>query len=103
MSREFGEYVGGYFHDKIRSAKEDLELAHFELHRKLVPILESIYDIAYAVSSVEAGDSGEYASKEALRKNIPILLLQLESLNKKVNISPKDELYHLTNTEGWKL
>lgn len=103
MSREFGEYVGGYFHDKIKSAKKDLELANFGLHRKLVPVFESLYNIAHVISSVEAGNSGEYDSREALIVNIPVMLKQLEDLNKKLNPSAKDEVYHLTNTEGWKL
>ncbi len=60
MSREFGGNggYGGFFHDKIRNAKEDLEgEASFELHKEFIPLLESLYEIAYAISSVEAGDS----------------------------------------------
>ena len=59
MSREFGEGPGGFFHDKIRNALEDLRHeADFELHKEFVPLLESLYEIAYAISSAEAYDSG---------------------------------------------
>lgn len=78
MSREFGEESGYmFFHGKIQSAKEDLEDASFDFHKKFIPLFEDLYEIAYAISSVEAGDSGEARSIiktiqkiDSLRKNI---------------------------------
>ena len=60
MSREFGEYGGGgYFHDKMRAALEDLQdCAREDFHKKFIPLFEELYDLAYAISSVEACDSG---------------------------------------------
>ena len=58
MSREFGENGNGFFHDKIRNALEDLEHeAVTGFHKEFIPLFESLYEIAYAISSVEAGDS----------------------------------------------
>ena len=59
MSREFGEYGGGgYFHDKLRSCLEDLkEQAGQDFHKEFIPLFEELYEIAYAISSVEACDS----------------------------------------------
>jgi hypothetical protein len=71
MSREFGECTGGYFHDKIDYALNDLkDSSHIELHKKLIPFFESLYKVAYQISSVEAADSGEQASVDALMEQI---------------------------------
>ena len=85
MSREFGEYIGGYFHHKIDHATDDLRHANYELHKKLVPFFESLYKVAYQISNVEAGDSGEYASVDALRKQIPVMIVELEKLKKELS------------------
>jgi hypothetical protein len=85
MSREFGEYIGGYFHDKINHALDDLkDSSHVELHKKLIPFFESLYKVAYQISNVEAGDSGEYASKDALKKQIPVMIAQLKIIMNKL-------------------
>ena len=84
MSREFGDYIGGYFHDKIYHATDDLRHADFELHKKLVPFFESLYEVAYQISNVEASDSGEYASIEALKKQIPVMITELERLKTEI-------------------
>lgn len=84
MSREFGEYIGGYFHHKIDHATDDLRYANFELHKKLVPFFESLYKVAYQISNVEAQDSGEYASIDALREQIPVMIAELEKLQKEL-------------------
>ena len=86
MSREFGEYIGGYFHDKINHAMDDLkDNSHVELHKKLIPFFESLYKVAYQISNVEAGDSREDTSREALKKQIPVMIAQLEKLQKEIN------------------
>lgn len=103
MSREFGECICGYFHNKIESAAHDLEDAHYSLHKKLIPVLDSLYKIAYAISSVEAGDSGEERSIEAFKEHIPFMILQLEGIDRHINRTAKDEFYRLTNAEDWEL
>lgn len=61
MSREFGDYGGcGYFHTKIESAANDCQEGRLKLTRLWGKWLESFYDIAYAISSGEADDSGEH-------------------------------------------
>ena len=58
MSREFGEGPGGFFHDKIRNARDDIKHeADWNLHKKFAPLFDELYELAYAISSVEAGDS----------------------------------------------
>ena len=42
MSREFGQYIGGYFHHKIDHATDDLRYSDIELHKKLIPFFESL-------------------------------------------------------------
>jgi hypothetical protein len=83
MSREFGEYQAvGYFHTKINNALDDLHEAHSDLHRKLIPFFESLYEVCYEVSNVEAGDSGEYASINSLKQNIPKMIEILKDIEK---------------------
>jgi len=76
MSREFGEYMGGYFHDKIRNALYDLENESFHgLHKEFIPLFKSLYEVAYAISSVEAGDSN-------IERTISTTLLELPRMKK---------------------
>ena len=84
MSREFGEYIGGYFHHKIDHATDDLRYANFELHKKLIPFFESLYKVAYQISNVEADDSEEYASINALKEQIPVMIAELERLKTEI-------------------
>ena len=86
MSREFGEYIGGYFHDKINHAMDDLkDSSHVELHKKLIPFFESLYKVSYQISTVEAGDSGKHASVAALKEQIPVMISELEKLQKEIS------------------
>lgn len=85
MSREFGEYIGGYFHHKIDHATDDLRHANYDLHKKLVPFFEALYKVSYQISNVEAGDSGEYASVNALKEQIPVMIMELEKLKTEIN------------------
>lgn len=94
MSREFGECVGGYFHDKINRALDDLkDNSHVELHKKLIPFFESLYKVAYQISSVEAADSGEQASIDALREQIPVMIGELQKIQRQINSDAKDNFY----------
>jgi len=84
MSREFGEFNCGYFHHKIDNATDDLRYANFELHKKLVPFFESLYKVAYQISSVEAADSGEQASIDALKEEIPVMIAELQKIQREI-------------------
>ncbi len=60
MSREFGdELMSGFMHQKIEYAAEDCKHGRYELTHKLGDVLKSLSDIAYSVSSAEAGDAIE--------------------------------------------
>lgn len=102
MSREFGECNGGYFHHKIDHATDDLRYANFELHKKLIPFFESLYKVAYQISSVEAADSGEQASVDALREQIPVMVEELQKIQRQINSEAKDNFYK-NNEEDWHL
>ena len=60
MSREFGSYCNGYFHSQIEYAAEDCENGDCEITRLWGKVLRSMTDVAYAISSAEANDSGEW-------------------------------------------
>jgi len=103
MSREFGECIGGYFHDKIDYALNDLkDSSHIELHKKLIPFFESLYKVAYQISSVEAADSGEQASIEALIEQIPVMIEELQKIQGQINSDAKDNFYK-NDEEDWYL
>ena len=103
MSREFGECIGGYFHDKIDYALNDLkDSSHIELHKKLIPFFESLYKVAYQISSVEAADSGEQASIEALIEQIPVMIEELQKIRGQINSDAKDNFYK-NSEEDWHL
>jgi len=81
MSREFGEYQHGYFHDKIRSAAEDCRT---ESDNKLThlygELLEELYKIAYQISNFEACDSGFYAPVQETMQRMPALKAKLREI-----------------------
>lgn len=81
MSREFGQYNNGYFHDNIRRAIEDLkEESREEFHKEFIPLFEELYEIAWAISSVEAGDSGLYRSINETIERLPAVKKSLAKL-----------------------
>ena len=81
MSREFGQYNNGYFHDNIRRAVEDLkDEAREGFHKEFIPLLEELYEIAYVISSVEAGDSGLYRSINETIERLPAMKKNLAKL-----------------------
>ena len=103
MSREFGECTGGYFHDKIDYALNDLkDSSHIELHKKLIPFFESLYKVAYQISNVEAADNGEQASVDALMEQIPVMIAELQKIQKQINSDAKDNFYK-NDEEDWHL
>jgi hypothetical protein len=58
MSREFGSYTNGYFHDQMKYAAEDLGGSGDPLSRLWGKFFDEFYHVAYAISSSEACDSG---------------------------------------------
>lgn len=60
MSREFGTYNSGYFHDKIRDCANDCREGRDPLTKLWGEFLDEFYDVAYAISTSEACDSGPY-------------------------------------------
>ena len=83
MSREFGN--GQYFfHEKIRGAKEDLiEESRNNFHAQFIPLLDELYELAYAISSVEAGDSCEDRSIFKAMESVPKMIEILKNIDEK--------------------
>lgn len=71
MSREFGDYDGGFFHNKVANAAGDARGGHHPLTLAWGKVLEAMQDVAWSISSVEAGDSSpsdlQIVSVKALR------------------------------------
>lgn len=71
MSREFGDDDGGYFHTKVANAASDARGGNHPLTLAWGKVLEAMEDVAWSISSVEAGDSSgsdlQIASVKALR------------------------------------
>lgn len=89
MSREFGEYLSscGYFHNKVESIKNDLvEHSRVDIHAELIPTLDILYKIAYAISSVEAGDSGQSRSVLVMMEEIPRMIESLKKVDSKLDV-----------------
>lgn len=61
MSREFGSYASGYFHNKIDDCANDALNGDHEITRLWGRFLQELSSIAWNISSAEACDSGVYA------------------------------------------
>lgn len=57
MSREFGSYENGYFHDQLYRGASDCLNGREEITRKWGAVLMAMEQIAVAISSAEACDS----------------------------------------------
>ena len=88
MSREFGDWLsGGYFHTKINSCLEDIEEhARTPIHKEFAPLFKSLSLIAYDISSVEAGDSGESRSILTMLNEVPKMIESLNDLNNHLDV-----------------
>lgn len=87
MSREFGEQGGyGYFHDRIEQCVDDLKSAHNENARKWLPFLKEFHKVAYAISSLEAGDWNEAGYILQMITSMSILKEEFEKLEKHVDL-----------------
>lgn len=81
MSREFGEYSSGYFHQKIAGCADDCGGSRHELTKLWGEFLREFYDVAYAISSHEACDSGAaYPIMESVEK-LPVLRKKLDQIS----------------------
>ncbi len=58
MSREFGDYQAGYFHQKLESCASDCCVGRDPLTKLWGGVLKSMGNIAWSISSSEACDSG---------------------------------------------
>jgi len=90
MSREFGDnnyHNYGFFHDKIRQAldtlKDESRVTH---HQQLIPVLEELYEIAYAISSVEACDSGAYRSINEMIHRLPKMRQEISKIEEVLDV-----------------
>jgi hypothetical protein len=81
MSREFGSYHGGYFHDKISNAAEDCRDSSCKLTTMWGEFLETFHSVAYEISNYEASDSGLYAPIFESMAKLPMLKKKLEEID----------------------
>jgi hypothetical protein len=71
MSREFGSNRAEFFHDKIRACISDIEEeALCGQTISLKPLFEDLYILAYAISSLEAGDWGEEDANKTIKEQL---------------------------------
>lgn len=80
MSGEFGDYLGGYFHNKIQSAAEDAAHGRDPLTKLWGKFLEEFEDIARAISYSEACDSGPHDTIFNTLQRLPELKRRLETI-----------------------
>jgi hypothetical protein len=81
MSREFGSYTSGYFHEKIESCASDAKCGRDFLTRLWGRLLGELYHVAYAVSTSEACDSGpDYPIMESILR-MPELKKSLDEID----------------------
>lgn len=87
MSREFGSFHGGYFHQKIYEAAEDLRNeAREEFHKEFIDVLGDFYNIAYAISSVEACDASSERSVSEAIIWVPRMIERLKTIDNKLEV-----------------
>ncbi len=85
MSREFGSYESGYFHYQMELAADDCLGGGDELTRLWGAFFKEFKEIAYAISSSEAGDSSpaypifeNIKRMDALEKNLSAIKSYLD-------------------------
>lgn len=84
MSREFGSYMQGYFHQQIDWAAEDCKGGRDPLTKLWGEFLTEFSTIAYQIANSEACDSGPDAPIIATIENIGVLKRRLEEIEKYV-------------------
>lgn len=70
MSREFGSECGGFFHNKLQGALEDASGGTSNGAKLMAAILAPLANIAYDVSSEEAGDASESGVIDSVHENL---------------------------------
>ena len=81
MSREFGSYVSGYFHDQIEVAADDCLSGSDELTRLWGDFLKEFSYIAYYISTSEAHDGEPHLPILATIEKMDILEKKLSGIN----------------------
>ncbi len=80
MSREFGDTIGGFFHNKIGYAADDCQTGRDKLTQLWGEFLREFEEVAYAISTSEACDSGpDYPIFETLER-LPALERKLANV-----------------------
>lgn len=81
MSREFGDYISGYMHDKVSYAADDCAIGHEPLTRAFGRLLRVLADVAYDIASIEAGDSSPPCDTDSWRQHYPRVIDAINKLN----------------------
>lgn len=89
MSREFGSYINGYFHDQIWQGAEDCLKGDDKITRLWGEFLKDFSDIAYAISTSEAADSGEDFPIMKTIEKLPQLQNRLNAIKDHVRVFEK--------------
>ena len=80
MSREFGSYISGYFHQQIEQGAKDCLAGRDDITKLWGEFLEAFYPIAYAIASSEESDSGpDYPIIETMHQ-LPELKRKLDAI-----------------------
>jgi len=66
MSASFGDHQALFFHSKVQAMIDDLQDCHYLHHKELIPFLEDLRKVAYAVSLAEDGDCGPNRSLDEM-------------------------------------
>lgn len=80
MSREFGTYGGGYFHERMNDAADDLAGGNDGISKAWAKFFDEFRYVAYSIATSEAGDSAEYAPILETIRRMPALQKALDDV-----------------------
>ncbi len=80
MSREFGTYGGGYFHDRMNDAAGDLAGGNDGISKAWAKFFDEFRHVAYSIATSEAGDSAEYDPILETIRRMPALQKALDDV-----------------------
>jgi hypothetical protein len=80
MSREFGSYTSGYFHEQIDNCAVDCLKGRDPLTRLWGEFLQELYPVAYCIATSEAGDGGPHDSIITTIDKIETLKQKLQNI-----------------------
>jgi hypothetical protein len=86
MSREFGSYSSGYFHQQIQTCAQDCAGSNDVLVQLWGEFLEEFYDVAYSISSSEACDSAPYDPIMKTIEKMDVLRTKLDKIS--IHVGP---------------